>query len=56
MRPWCGGLNNESAQSVIDRVNDDNRYRFDQLCRIKAIALAARLDMRGMRIYSPGRG
>lgn len=42
------GINNEPAQSVIARVNDDNRYRFDQLCRIKAIALAARLDMRGM--------
>ncbi|MFM5707782.1 EAL domain-containing protein [Aeromonas veronii] len=42
------GINNESAQSVIARVNDDNRYRFDQLCRIKAIALAARLEMRGM--------
>lgn len=34
------GLNNEPAQSVIARVNDGNRYRFDQLCRIKAIALA----------------
>ncbi|MCF5857002.1 EAL domain-containing protein [Aeromonas veronii] len=42
------GINNEPAQSVIARVNNDNRYRFDQLCRIKAIALAARLDMRGM--------
>ncbi|MEH8187348.1 EAL domain-containing protein [Aeromonas allosaccharophila] len=42
------GLNNEPAQSVIARVNDDNRYRFDQLCRIKAIALAARLGMKGM--------
>lgn len=42
------GLNNESAYSVIARVNDSNRYRFDQLCRIKAIALAARLGMKGM--------
>lgn len=42
------GLNNESAHSVIARVNDSNRYRFDQLCRIKAIALAARLGMKGM--------
>lgn len=39
------GLNNESAYSVISRVNDDNRYVFDQLCRIKAIALAARLGI-----------
>ncbi|PKQ83251.1 diguanylate phosphodiesterase [Aeromonas sobria] len=36
------GINNEPAQSVIARVNDDNRYRFDQPCRIKAIARAAR--------------
>lgn len=42
------GLNNEPAQSVITRVNDNNRYRFDQLYCIKAIALAARLDMRGI--------
>ncbi|WP_113721455.1 EAL domain-containing protein [Aeromonas salmonicida] len=42
------GLNNEPAHSVISRVNDDNRYRFDQLCRIKAIALAAKLKMQGM--------
>jgi len=42
------GINNEPAHSVISRVNDDNRYRFDQLCRIKAIALAAKLKMQGM--------
>lgn len=42
------GLNNESAFSVISRVNDHNRYRFDQLCRIKAIALAARLNITTM--------
>ena len=35
-------FNNEPAQSVIARVNDNNRYHFDQLHRIKAIALAAR--------------
>lgn len=42
------GLNNESAYSVISRVNDDNRYRFDQLCRIKAIALASKLNIQSM--------
>lgn len=42
------GLNNESAYSVISQVNDDNRYRFDQLCRVKAIALAAKLNIRQM--------
>jgi EAL domain-containing protein (putative c-di-GMP-specific phosphodiesterase class I) len=39
------GLNNESAFSVISQVNDDNRYLFDQLCRVKAIALAAKLKL-----------
>lgn len=38
------GLNNESAYSVIKQVNDENRYNFDQQCRIKAIALAASLN------------
>jgi EAL domain-containing protein (putative c-di-GMP-specific phosphodiesterase class I) len=42
------GLNNESAHSVIARVNEQNRYGFDQLCRTKAIALAARLGVRSM--------
>lgn len=42
------GLNNESAYSIIARVNDDNRYLFDQLCRIKAIALAAKLGINSM--------
>ena len=39
------GLNNESAYSIISKVNDDNRYLFDQLCRIKAIALASKLKL-----------
>jgi EAL domain-containing protein (putative c-di-GMP-specific phosphodiesterase class I) len=39
------GLNNESAFSVISQVDDDNRYLFDQLCRVKAIALAAKLKL-----------
>ncbi|GAB4061645.1 EAL domain-containing protein [Uliginosibacterium sediminicola] len=42
------GLNNESAYSVIARVNEQNRYAFDQLCRTKAIALAARLGVKTM--------
>ena len=42
------GLNNESAYSIISRVNDDNRYVFDQLCRVKAIELAARLELDSM--------
>ena len=39
------GLNNESAYSIISKVNDDNRYLFDQHCRVKAIALAAKLKL-----------
>ncbi|EGQ7673236.1 EAL domain-containing protein [Vibrio cholerae] len=39
------GLNDESAYSVISRVNEDNRYLFDQMCRVKAIALAAKLGL-----------
>jgi EAL domain-containing protein (putative c-di-GMP-specific phosphodiesterase class I) len=39
------GLNNESAYSVISKLNDENRYTFDQQCRIKAIALASKLKI-----------
>jgi len=42
------GLNNESAYSIISQVNEDNRYAFDQQCRIKAIALAAQLGIDSM--------
>ncbi len=57
------GLNNESAYSIISKVNDDNRYLFDQLCRVKAIALAAQLKLDSMlsinflpkAIYKPER-
>ena len=57
------GLNNESAFSIISQVNDDNRYTFDQLCRIKAIALASKLGINTMlsinflpnAIYKPER-
>ena len=57
------GLNNESAYSIIQQVNDDNRYAFDQLCRVKAITLAAQLNIDSMlsinflpkAIYQPER-
>ena len=39
------GLNNEPAGEVIGKVNEDNRYSFDQTCRIKAVKLAAQLKM-----------
>src|SRR5699024_8866595 len=39
------GLYGESAYSVLARVNDHNRYMFDQACRVKAIRGAAELGM-----------
>ena len=40
------GLNGESAGEILGKVNDSNRYRFDQCCRVKAVKLAAELDMK----------
>ncbi len=39
------GPKGESAWSVLSRVNSNNRYSFDQICRVKAVKLAAKLDM-----------
>ena len=39
------GVNNEPARQVFAHVNDTNRYRFDQSCRVKAVKLAAELGM-----------
>ena len=39
------GVNGESAASVLAMVNDDNRYLFDQTCRVKAVEGAARLGI-----------
>lgn len=39
------GIEGESAYSVIRQVNDDNRYLFDQTCRVKAIQLASQLGL-----------
>jgi EAL domain-containing protein (putative c-di-GMP-specific phosphodiesterase class I) len=39
------GVGGEGAQSVLGRVDDANRYRFDQTCRTKAIKGAAALGM-----------
>jgi EAL domain-containing protein (putative c-di-GMP-specific phosphodiesterase class I) len=57
------GINNESAYSILSRVNEDNRYLFDQRCRIKAIELASKLKLDSMlsinflphAIYKPER-
>lgn len=55
------GVDGQSAGEVLSRVNDDNRYAFDQACRVKAIALAARLGLKQVlsinflpnAVYSP---
>ena len=39
------GVNGESAASILSLVNDTNRYRFDQACRVKAIELASTLGL-----------
>jgi EAL domain-containing protein (putative c-di-GMP-specific phosphodiesterase class I) len=41
VRPVGGG----TAAQVLALINEENRYSFDQQCRVKAIELAARLDM-----------
>ena len=41
VRAQAGG----SAAEVLAHVNDDNRYLFDQTCRVKAVELAARLGL-----------
>lgn len=41
MRPVGGG----SAHDVLSQITEENRYAFDQGCRVKAITLAARLEM-----------
>jgi EAL domain-containing protein (putative c-di-GMP-specific phosphodiesterase class I) len=41
VRPLGGG----SAYDVLSQITDENRYAFDQSCRVKAISLAAHLGM-----------
>lgn len=40
------GINGEGAAHVLAGVTEHNRYAFDQACRVKAIATAARLGLR----------
>ena len=42
------GPNGEPAASVLSQINEVNRYRFDQACRVKAIKTAAQLNMQTM--------
>ncbi len=39
------GINEESAGEILGRINDGNRYRFDQACRVEAVQLAAKLNI-----------
>ena len=39
------GLNNEPATEIFKHVNVQNRYRFDQACRVKAVQLASALSV-----------
>jgi EAL domain-containing protein (putative c-di-GMP-specific phosphodiesterase class I) len=41
VRPPGGG----SAFEILSRITEENRYAFDQTCRVKAITLAAKLEM-----------
>jgi EAL domain-containing protein (putative c-di-GMP-specific phosphodiesterase class I) len=41
VRPVGGGC----AQDILSQITADSRYAFDQACRVKAITLAARLEM-----------
>ena len=42
------GPEGQGAFSVLSNVNETNRYSFDQICRVKAVKLAARLGMETM--------
>jgi EAL domain-containing protein (putative c-di-GMP-specific phosphodiesterase class I) len=39
------GVNNESASSILAQVTRENRYAFEQSCRVAAITLAKRLNL-----------
>lgn len=39
------GVGGEGAFSVLSQVADENRYAFDQECRVKAIEMATALDL-----------
>lgn len=58
------GLEGQSAQSVLYKINANNRYQFDQTVRRKAIQMATKLDLDGIlainflpnAIYNPQTG
>lgn len=42
------GTNGASADAVLAHVRGDNRYAFDQLCRVRAVEIASALGMNAM--------
>lgn len=44
----CRGTAGEPAAVILGKVDESNRYRFDQACRVKAIELASRLGLQGI--------
>jgi EAL domain-containing protein (putative c-di-GMP-specific phosphodiesterase class I) len=57
------GIDGAPAADMLRRVNDENRYPFDQLCRVRAVEMAAALGMTSMlsinfmpnAVYEPSR-
>lgn len=57
------GTDGASAQSILSRVDSNNRFAFDQRCRVRAVELAASLSMQAMlsinfmpnAVYEPSR-
>lgn len=55
------GTEGQGAAEVLSQVNDNNRYAFDQACRVRAIELATRLELKDVlsinflpnAVYSP---
>lgn len=39
------GLNEEPAGEILGQLTADNLYKFDQMCRVKAVTLAAKLEI-----------
>ena len=42
----CRGLDGESAGEIIAKATNENLYKFDQICRVKAVRLASRLNIK----------
>jgi EAL domain-containing protein (putative c-di-GMP-specific phosphodiesterase class I) len=42
----CRGLDGESAGDIIAKAHSENLYKFDQTCRVKAVRLASKLNVK----------